>query len=222
MPKSVVMALSGGLDSCVLLARFLAEGYDVTAVSFMYNSKHNAHEQEAARAIAEHYGITLRVVDVSPIFDTMSCSLLNNGTDLPEGHYAEDNMKSTVVPGRNLVFASILASIAESTQSAYIALGVHAGDHFIYPDCRPRFVDALDRVVNASTDFAVDAIAPFVDISKAAIVKMGLELNAPLYLTRTCYSTGDKACGKCGSCNERLEAFKVNNAADPAEYVSKR
>ena len=140
---------------------------------------------------------------------------------LPEGHYAEESMRQTVIPGRNMIFLSILAGIAESVGAQYVFIGTHAGDHFIYPDCRPAFLMSMDHAVRLSSEGKVEIRAPFVDVSKVAIVAEGIRLKTPFNLTWTCYKGHRIACGKCGSCQERLEAFKANNFIDPVTYDSR-
>ena len=129
-------------------------------------------------------------------------------------------MKKTVVPGRNLIFASVMASLAESIEANEIALGVHAGDHHIYPDCRPEFIKTLDSVIYLSTDKKVEVVTPFVGLDKTLILLEGYNQHPPVPygLTRTCYKDQGTACGKCGSCRERLEAFASINKDDPIQY----
>lgn len=222
-----ILSLSGGLDSTTLLAVMLSsKKYSkVIPVQFVYDSKHNPYEVEAVDAIVKHYGLEkdLIRVNVSGAFASVKSALLTSGAAIPEGHYNEDVMKQTVVPGRNLIFASVCAAVAESTAvehntQAYICLGVHAGDHHIYPDCRPSFVQALDNVIHQSTEGRVFVSTPFLHLSKAEIIEAGARLEVPYNLTRTCYKAQGNACGVCGSCRERLEAFQLNNLEDPIIY----
>lgn len=214
----VLISLSGGLDSTVLLSSLLAEGKKVKAVSFFYGSKHNQFENESAKKVAAHYGIELDLIDLSLVMLQFDSHLLKTGGELPLGHYNDSNMKKTVVPGRNMIFISILAGLAESLSIPQVALGVHQGDHFIYPDCRPEFINTVGYAIYLSSDGNVKLTTPFLNLTKADIVKLGNELNTPFRLTRTCYSTKEFACGKCGSCSERLEAFEINHLTDPIEY----
>jgi len=213
------MGLSGGLDSTTLLAMLLDYDEEVRCVGFNYGSKHNKYEIEAAKKIADYYGVKYTLIDMTTVNKLLKSNLLLSGGDIPEGHYQDENMKLTVVPGRNLMFASILAAYAESIGFNAIALGVHKGDHAIYPDCRLEFIKALDSCIYLSTDRKVEVIAPLVDLTKTEIVKEGIALEIPYGLTRTCYCDQEKSCGRCGSCFERLEAFKNNDAKDPIEYV---
>jgi len=223
--KKIVIGLSGGLDSAVLLALLLSKEYQVHCCRFYYGSKHNKLENAAAESVIEYYRdkknepVQDYFFDISSIMGHFTSDLLLSGGPIPEGHYEAENMKSTVVPGRNLIFASIMAGLAESSGASYIGLGVHAGDHFIYPDCRPAFITALNTVIEKSSDGQVQILTPLVNLTKAEVVNIGHTLQVPFILTRTCYTSRGIACGKCGSCNERLEAFKLNNLKDPIKYA---
>jgi len=157
---------------------------------------------------------------INKIFREFKSDLLKSGGEIPEGHYAADSMKATVVPGRNLIFASIVAGYAESIGATAIALGVHSGDHHIYPDCRPEFTSALELTLQASTEGMLSLLTPFMDMDKTSILKLGnsLEIKVPYVLTRTCYKDQKISCGKCGSCVERLEAFAEIKVTDPIKY----
>ena len=223
-----VLALSGGLDSTVLLARIRRKEPTerVLAVSFTYGSKHNPLENAAAKAIADHYQVELREVDLTPIMQSFKSDLMKSGKPLPEGHYAEESMRRTVVPGRNIIFASLLSGIAWSEapddSDVCIYLGIHAGDHFIYPDCRPEFANAMADAISKGTGDKVQLYAPFLHKKKDFIVNLGVELKVPFEKTRTCYSEHATACGVCGSCQERLESFMLVGATDPLPYTSRR
>ena len=222
--KKVVLSLSGGVDSSTLLGMCVAQGYEVHAVLFTYGSKHNSYEEKAVEKVIAHYQkesvhpITFSKIDLSTVFALSGSHLLSNGGEIPEGHYEAPSMVQTVVPCRNLVFASVLASIAESVGASQVLLGVHAGDHVIYSDCREEFVEALDEAVQLATDGRVSVVAPYVNSTKAGIVGQGLRYEVPYELTRSCYKAQEIACGKCGTCVERLEAFAVHNVKDPIEY----
>jgi 7-cyano-7-deazaguanine synthase len=225
MKPNAVIALSGGIDSTTALYESEKQGMVCKPVFFKYPSKHNAREQVAAQMVAKAAGLDLEEIDLTDVFqavaasgDSRSALLLGSHENIPEGHYAAESMKKTVVPGRNLIFASVLAAYAESHGLRYVILGVHAGDHAIYPDCRPVFLMFLQDAVRTSSDGRVEVLAPYLNVDKAAIVKTGLALNVPYHLTRTCYSSSGLPCGKCGSCNERLEAFEANGVKDPVKY----
>lgn len=220
----VVMGLSGGMDSATLLGILLEQGYTVHCCVFYYGSKHNKYENQAARNLIafyqEKYLVYEHLLDISKIMESFESDLLLSGGSIPEGHYAGENMKKTVVPSRNLIFTSIMAGIAESIGAEKVALGVHSGDHFIYPDCRTEFVKALDNTVYLSSDKKVEVIAPLAGDDKYSILQKGYNLNTPVpyELTRTCYKDQAASCGKCGSCNERLEAFEKLGKHDPIPY----
>jgi 7-cyano-7-deazaguanine synthase len=223
--NGILVSLSGGLDSCVMMATLCSVNPEkgvVKTVSFYYGSKHGDYEEAAAINIAKHYGVPHRVIEMGAVLGKVKSALLKTDRRvIPEGHYEEESMRDTVVPGRNLIFIASLASIAESENLHAVYVGVHQGDHNIYPDCRPSFIAAANMAVWYSTENRVTLHAPFLTIDKAAIVKVGLENGAPFHLTRTCYKDQPVACGKCGSCQERLQAFHLNGAQDPIEYESR-
>ena len=219
--SKMLISLSGGIDSGTLLGHYQDNYVETVGISFYYGSKHNQYENEAARMLAAHYRIELIELDISQGMAGIESNLLLSGADIPEGHYQAENMKSTVVPARNMIFISIMTAIAISRGLDELAIGVHAGDHAIYPDCRPEFIRAMNSAVELAGDFQVRSLrAPFILKSKADIVNIGLNLHNPVpyHLTRTCYKDQVLACGKCGSCIERLEAFKINGFTDPIAY----
>lgn len=215
-----VMALSGGMDSSTVLAWLLAQGAEVKCLNFMYGSKHNLYEQKAAEAIAAHYGVEYQTLDLTVAFSAMKSNLLKDGGDIPEGHYSDKSMSLTVVPGRNTIFASIMCGIAESIEAKVVALGIHQGDHAIYPDCRKEYFFAMKSAIYLASDNKVELIAPFLDTDKIGILAFGFEAGTPYQFTRTCYKDQVVSCGKCGSCNERIEAFATHGVKDPVEYES--
>jgi len=222
MTNKIVISVSGGMDSSTLLGKCLYEGYEVYPVSFTYGSKHNKYENEACKNVCEHYGFkNVPLINLDFMGQLFESNLLSKGGDIPEGHYTEKTMTKTVVPGRNLIFASIVAGYAESIGANFIGLGVHAGDHAIYPDCRPKFIENLNRTVLASSDEKIIVSAPFLYLTKKDILNIGYRLDnykVPYQLTRTCYKAQEKSCGVCGSCVERLEAFDQIGVKDPIEY----
>jgi 7-cyano-7-deazaguanine synthase len=218
MPEKIVMALSGGMDSTTMLGLLLSQGNEVHPVSFTYGSKHNRYENAAARTVAEYYNLALPIIDLSGVMQHFKSDLLLSGGKIPEGHYNDSSMERTVVPGRNMIFLSILAGYAWSIGATKIALGIHQGDHAIYADCRKEFFKAMDSAIYLGTDRRVDFIAPLLDMNKAGIVKIGTSLAVPFHLTRTCYKDQELSCGRCGSCRERLEAFEIRGIADPIKY----
>jgi len=216
--NKVVLSLSGGMDSTTVLARLIDEGAEVECFGFEYNSKHSLFEQKAARAIAKFYKVPYSLIDLSTITPHLQSNLLKTGGNIPEGHYTDKTMSLTVVPGRNIIFLSILAGVAWSRGASRIGIGIHQGDHAIYPDCRISFFEAMGSAIREGSNQKVDLLAPFISIDKAGIVKWGLDHAVPFHLTRTCYKDQVLACGKCGSCVERLEAFEKNNTKDPIFY----
>ena len=214
----VLVNLSGGLDSTVLLYYLMRKGAEVHAISFNYGSKHNDIEIKHAEKICEKLGISHQTISLDFINKCFKSDLLQNGGEIPEGHYAAENMKSTVVPFRNGIFYSISAGLAESYNCDFIALASHAGDHTIYPDCRGEFTQSMYNSIRLGTEKGIQLIAPFNKISKTDIVKIGNELNVDFSSTYSCYKGKEKHCGKCGTCIERKEAFQESNVMDPTTY----
>ncbi len=223
IPKRFVLCLSGGIDSTTILADLMSmpSRSDVLLVTFKYPSKHNKLERKAAAGVANYYEQPLRTVDVTDVFSGSKSSMVNNDRAIPEGHYKAETMKSTVVPLRNVVFASIAGAVGQEvfgTKAYTVVVGVHAGDHAIYPDCRPKTIHFLNATFLEGSDNQISVVAPYIGLTKAEIVKIGLKLGAPYNITRTCYNNKVNGCGKCGSCIERLEAFNINGHIDPIKY----
>jgi len=216
-----IVSLSGGMDSVTVLSEAVDEygSGSVQCVGFQYGSKHNPFENEAARQVASHYGVPFELIDLTHIGEKLNSNLLRSGDAVPEGHYQEESMRQTVVPGRNLLFISVLTALAQSRGVLEVWLGIHSGDHFIYPDCRPEFFHSIRKGVK--TAYEVELCAPFLMGDKTSIIQRGLQLGTPYHLTRTCYTDQVVACGRCGSCQERLEAFRNNGVEDPIEYVTR-
>lgn len=212
--RRIVPIISGGLDSTTLLyGLHRAEDVEVpVALSFNYGQRHAAELQFAAGS-ANDLGIPWKLIDLSQsglpeLLSEASALIGQSQESIPEGHYAAENMKSTVVPGRNMMMLSIAASVAEAVGANGIATAVHAGDHHIYPDCRPEFIGSLTQTISASSDGAVtEIVAPFLQWSKAEIAYRAMELGVPLGRTWSCYKGGVIHCGRCGTCVERLEAI---------------
>lgn len=214
MSQKTIAVISGGMDSVTMLYKLKAEGKKLKAISFNYGQRHK-RELEMARATCEKLGIQHDIVDITSITSFISNSALTGDIEVPHGNYADENMKKTVVPSRNTIMASIANGYAINSNFDSIALAVHAGDHAIYPDCRPEFITALQTLFCVNNFEAIDIITPYLYKTKIDIVTEGIELNVDYTLTHTCYEGGEKPCGKCGSCVERTEAFYKNNTKDP-------
>lgn len=213
-----LVSLSGGMDSATVLAEAIKSERLCSAVSFNYDSKHNPYEIAMALELINHYNIPFRVIDLKEVMRGFKSNLMADGGDIPEGHYEEESMKKTVVPGRNIIFTSILSGLAWSLEAKEIWLGIHMGDFAIYPDCTMAFFEAMNNAIRVGTGGRVELVAPFIRTDKEGILKRGMELGVPYHLTRTCYKAQEKACGKCGSCTERLEAFQKLGWKDPVDY----
>ena len=219
MNKAVII-LSGGLDSTTLLYDLYAQGKDVHAISFDYGQRHTK-EIEMAKKTCEKLGVEHTVVDLSELGGILANNALTGEIEMPEGHYADESMKLTVVPNRNMIMLSVAIGYAINIGSNHVYYGAHAGDHAIYPDCRPVFVQAIQTVAEVCHYDPVHVHAPYLYMGKDEIVARGLSLGLDYSTTWTCYKGMDKACGKCGSCVERLEAFALNGVKDPIEYEEK-
>lgn len=213
-----VVVLSGGMDSSVLLADSVKKYQKVAAVSFNYGSKHNDRELPLAKTICDSLGLHHKIIALPFINELFSSSLLSSGDEIPEGDYDEPTMKSTVVPFRNGIMLSIAAGYAESIGAAKVLLGSHAGDHFIYPDCRPEFNHAFAKAVNLGTDEKVTIEFPYSTLDKRDIGDLGRTLGVKFQTTWTCYKGEEIHCGVCGACNERKYALRHDEGLDPTVY----
>ncbi|MBR6306066.1 MAG: 7-cyano-7-deazaguanine synthase QueC [Bacteroidales bacterium] len=211
--QHAILIYSGGLDSTTLLYEY--KDSIGLAVSFDYGSKHNAREIACARENCARLGIRHLVIPLDFMGKYFKSDLLLSGGEIPEGHYADDNMKSTVVPFRNGIMLAIAAGLAESYDLDTIMMANHGGDHAIYPDCRPEFVDAFAKAVESGTYNGVKLLSPYCNITKRDIALRGRELGVDYSLTYSCYKGGPKHCGKCGTCTERREALA---GFDPTDY----
>ena len=235
-----VMALSGGMDSTALLVHLLAEGYHVSCISYNYGQKHAVELDRACENIAylksEGYLVEHKIADLTSTMGLFHSALTTDGYDVPEGHYEEEQMKQTVVPNRNAIFASILYGYALSTSiredsDVIVALGVHSGDHEIYPDCRPEFYEALGiafQIGNWDSD-RVSFHLPYIDGNKESILRdaeislneLGLDFDIIFKNTNTSYNPDSegKSSGRSGADIERILAFHAIGKKDPLEYV---
>lgn len=214
--KDSVIIVSGGMDSVTLLYE---RREDIgLAISFNYGSNHNAREIPFARLHCERLGIRHITIDMDFMHQHFKSSLLEGADAIPEGHYESDNMKSTVVPFRNGIMLSIAIGIAESHGYKKVLMANHGGDHAIYPDCRPQFVDAMGRAAREGTYINVTVDAPYTNIDKAEIARRGAMLGIDYGETWSCYKGGDRHCGKCGTCVERKEALRDAGIVDNTLY----
>lgn len=218
-----VLIYSGGMDSSVVLYHLVKElgKGNVKAISFNYQSKHNDQEFLRAKATCEKLGVEHYRIDLSAIAEHLESDLLKKGGDIPEGHYAESNMKKTVVPFRNGIMLSIACGIAESWGAGQVVIGNHAGDHAIYPDCRATFISAMNEAMAYGTYANVNIASPFVSMTKTDIAKHGDILGVDWTKTYSCYKGGEVHCGLCSTCYERREAFVDAGVEDPTEYLDK-
>lgn len=217
MTDTVVVIFSGGMDSYTLLHVARARGLNVHALSFNYGQRH-VKELESASSVCESLDIPHKVIDIRAMGEVMAGSALTSEVDVPEGHYEEDSMKATVVPNRNMILLSLATGYAVTVGAGAVWYGAHGGDHAIYPDCRPEFVEKMDAVCRIANYEPVAVEAPFMALDKGEILAEGLKLGLDYSQTWTCYNGRERACGRCGSCVERLEAFANHGVTDPLLY----
>lgn len=219
-PKAIAI-VSGGLDSVTLAYLLHAQGYALHIVSFDYGQRHKK-ELALAELCARRLNSAFDSVDLTSITQFLKGSALTDAIPVPEGHYAAQNMAITVVPNRNAIMLSVAYAIAVEEQADIVALGVHSGDHFIYPDCRPSFLHAFDAMQRSAVEgFGKPNLrleAPFMHLDKYQIVKLGTALGVPYADTWSCYNGNEKHCGRCGTCVERKHAFRDASVADPTVY----
>ena len=213
----IIVVYSGGLDSFTLLNEAIRSGKDVYALSFDYGQKHNKELHFVEKFCAQE-SIDSKIVDVSSIKELFQGSSLTDEIDIPKGHYEDDSMKSTVVPNRNMILISLALGYAVTKEAEEVWFGAHAGDHAIYPDCRPEFVEKMDAVARIANYSPIAVKAPYIAMSKTEILAIGLNMQLDYGLTWTCYEGKELACGSCGACHERLESFAANNVIDPIKY----
>lgn len=219
MKKKTLVVCSGGLDS-VTLAHDIAHTHQLMGLlTFDYGQRHKK-EIDFAAACAKRFNIPHHIIDIANIGSALTSSLTSE-MDVPEGHYTAENMASTVVPNRNVIMLSIAFGLASSMKAEAIALAVHGGDHFIYPDCRPEFIEAFAAMQKLALDGMgeIELLAPYVHQSKADIARIGAKLNVPFEKTWSCYKGEENHCGRCGTCVERLEALHLAQANDETVYV---
>lgn len=215
--KDSVIIVSGGLDSITLLYEKADE--IALGISFDYGQNHSKNEIPLAEYHCKLLEIPHITIPLKFMNEYFNSSLLNGADAIPEGHYEDDNMKSTVVPFRNGIMLSIAAGIAESHELKHVLIANHGGDHAIYPDCRSEFIQAINQATQAGTYVNVSVEAPYTDVTKTEIVRRGAALGINYSKTWSCYKGGKKHCGKCGTCVERKEAFRDAGVPDPTEYL---
>jgi len=215
----IVLIYSGGMDSTTLLYQLRAEGHDVRCLSIDYGQRHR-RELDGAREICQALGVEQRVADLTSVAPLLAGSALTSAdVEVPEGHYEAENMKLTVVPNRNMLMLSVAIAWAVSTKCDAVAYAAHGGDHAIYPDCRPEFIQAMNVAAGLCDWHTVQILAPYQQMDKGDIARIGTDLGVPYGKTWSCYKGLDKHCGRCGACNERREAFALAGVPDPTEYA---
>ena len=214
--KDSIIVLSGGLDSTTLLYEY--QSRIALAVSFDYGSNHNQRELAFAALHCKRLGIKHLIIPLEFIHQYFHSSLLSGADAVPEGNYDDENMRSTVVPFRNGIMLAVAAGLAEDNGLQQIMMANHAGDHAIYPDCRPSFVQAMDNAVQAGTYNGVRLFTPYTNLTKADIARRGKTLGIDYSETWSCYKGGEHHCGKCGTCTERIEALREAGVEDKTVY----
>lgn len=214
--KDSIIIVSGGMDSVTLLYDY--KDRIALGISFDYGSNHNAKEIPFAKLHCERLGIKHITIHLDFMHQYFKSSLLEGADAIPEGHYQDENMKSTVVPFRNGIMLAIAAGMAESYGLSHVMIANHGGDHAIYPDCRPEFISAMSNATEAGSYNGVTVLAPYTNITKGDIARRGKELGIDYNETWSCYKGGEKHCGKCGTCVERKEALHYAGIEDTTEY----
>lgn len=215
--EKCVLILSGGVDSTTLLYKLINQKKKIHAISFDYGQKH-ARELNCAIETCNKLRVKHKILNLSVLSDVAPSALTRSDIRVPDGHYEDENMKVTVVPNRNMVMLSLAIAYAIGIKANAVYYGVHIGDHAIYPDCRKEFIDAMKVAIKLCDWREVELKAPFLDLSKTDIINLGKDLNVDYSLTWSCYKGRKKACGKCGTCVERREAFEGAGIKDPIDY----
>lgn len=212
MKKDALLILSGGMDSTTMLYEY-ADNIAL-ALNFNYGANHNKREAECARKNCRHLGIELVEIDLSFIGKYFESSLLSGADAIPEGHYEDENMRSTVVPFRNGIMLSIAAGLAESRGLKAVMIANHGGDHAIYPDCRNAFIGSMRAAISDGTYEHIELRAPYTNITKSDIARRGVAIGVDYSQTYSCYKGSKHHCGKCGTCVERREALDAAGLTD--------
>ena len=214
--KDSIIVLSGGMDSVTLLYEYKER--IALAVTFDYGSNHNRREAECARRHCSRLGIRHIIIPLGFMGKYFKSSLLEGADAIPEGNYDDENMRSTVVPFRNGIMLSVACGLAESYGLKHVMIANHYGDHAIYPDCRAGFIDAMSEAMRNGTYDGITIIAPYTSVSKTEIALHGKRLGIDYSETYSCYKGGEKHCGKCGTCRERIEALRDAGIEDTTIY----
>lgn len=214
--KDSIIVVSGGMDSITMLYEY--QDRIAQAVSFHYGSNHNDKELAFAKLHCERLGIPHLIIPLDFIGKYFESSLLQGAEAIPEGNYDDENMKSTVVPFRNGIMLAVAAGLAETHHLNCVMLANHSGDHAIYPDCRPEFVNSMSDAIAAGTYDGIRIFAPYTNITKADIARRGKQLGIDYAETWSCYKGGEHHCGKCGTCTERIEALRDAGIIDNTIY----
>lgn len=214
----VCVLLSGGMDSVTALYHAMTAHRVVGCLSFDYGSKHNHREIPFAQLHARRLGLPFHEVSLGFMNTLFSSDLLRTGGEIPEGHYADDTMRRTVVPFRNGIMLAVATGFAESTGAEGLVIAAHSGDHAIYPDCRESFMAGMQQAMREGTYARIELLRPFIAMDKAAIARRGVELGLDYSETWSCYKGGETHCGVCGTCIERREAFLLAKIPDPTVY----
>lgn len=214
--KDSIIVVSGGMDSITMLYEY--QDRIAQAVSFHYGSNHNDKELAFAKLHCERLGIPHLIIPLDFIGKYFESSLLQGAEAIPEGNYDDENMKSTVVPFRNGIMLAVAAGLAETHHLNCVMLANHSGDHAIYPDCRPEFVNSMSDAIAAGTYAGIRIFAPYTNITKADIARRGKALGIDYAETWSCYKGGEHHCGKCGTCTERIEALREAGIEDHTVY----
>lgn len=217
-----IAIVSGGMDSITLAYRLKTDGYDLHMLTFNYGQRH-VKEIESAQYFADILKAQHDVIDISNIQHLLKGSALTDASvAVPHGHYAEKTMKQTVVPNRNAIMISMAWGVAVAEEADVVALAVHSGDHHIYPDCRPAFIDSINAALRIGMEGhrteGLHVYAPYLNVDKGAIAIDGKRLGVPYEKTWTCYEGGEIHCGQCGACVERQEAFYLAEIHDKTPY----
>jgi len=215
--KTLVL-VSGGMDSVTALYWARQEHEVVGAVSFDYGAKHNHRELPLAAWHCAEMNVPHDIIDLAFVDRHFASDLLKSGGEVPDGHYADENMKKTVVPFRNGIMLAIACGIAESRGAEALVIAAHAGDHTIYPDCRESFMQGMAAAMREGTYVRIELLRPFIHLDKAGIAKLGSSLEVDYGKTWSCYKGGELHCGRCGTCVERIEAFALAKMSDPTVY----